>query len=160
MKKRSINLKRVNEIIDIEQLAATRHVRNVNELHEESRTLGEKISDKMAEFAGSWTFIIIFGSIIILWVLLNSLQLLLKPFDQFPFILLNLLLSCIAALQAPVIMMSQNRQEAKDRIRAEHDYEINLKAEIMIEEIFNRIKKIEENQVFIARQFEEEQKIK
>lgn len=96
------------------------------------RTFGERIADKVAAFGGSWTFIIIFLSILIGWVILNSIILLNRSFDPYPYILLNLFLSMLAAIQAPIIMMSQNRQEAKDRQHAEHDYEINLKAELEI----------------------------
>lgn len=95
-------------------------------------TIGEKLSDKIAAFGGSWTFIITFFSILIIWIAINSVILLTKVFDPYPFILLNLILSCLAAIQAPIIMMSQNRQEEKDRRRSEHDYKINLKAELEI----------------------------
>ena len=95
-------------------------------------TFGEKIADKVASFGGSWSFIIIFFSFIIIWMMINIWILVTKPFDPFPFILLNLILSCLAAIQAPIIMMSQNRQEQKDRQRGEHDYKINLKAELEI----------------------------
>src|SRR5262249_19854733 len=95
--------------------------RNLNTEFDRELTFGEHLSDKVAEFGGSWKFIISFGLVLTLWIILNSLVALWRPFDPFPFILLNLVLSCVAALQAPVIMMSQNRQEAKDRLRAEHD---------------------------------------
>jgi uncharacterized membrane protein len=137
---------KVKEVESIAELATMRHSRNINELHADNLTLGDRIADKLADFAGSWTFIISFLSILFGWLLLNSIQLFFRPFDPFPFILMNLILSCIAALQAPVIMMSQNRQEKKDRLRAEHDYEINLKAEILIEEILKRLEKLENNQ--------------
>jgi uncharacterized membrane protein len=95
-------------------------------------TLGERVSDRVADFGGSWAFLGVFAGVLVAWVLVNSLTVLWRPFDPFPFILLNLLLSCLAAVQAPIIMMSQNRQEAKDRLRAEHDYRVNLKAELEI----------------------------
>ncbi|AEI49075.1 protein of unknown function DUF1003 [Runella slithyformis DSM 19594] len=95
-------------------------------------TFGERLADKIAEFGGSWTFIISFGFFILVWITANVWLLLNKGFDPYPFILLNLILSCLAALQAPVIMMSQNRQEQKDRERAKNDYEINLRAELEI----------------------------
>ncbi len=98
-------------------------------------TLGERWADKVAEFGGSWTFIILFMIMVIVWIGLNSWLLFFQPFDPYPYIFLNLVLSCIAALQAPIIMMSQNRQEAKDRIRAEKDYHINLRAEHEIQEM-------------------------
>jgi uncharacterized membrane protein len=113
--------------------------KDVNTEFNKNFTLGQKIADKVAAFGGSWRFIIIFGCVIFIWISINSVLLLLRPFDPFPFILLNLILSCIAAIQAPVIMMSQNRQEAKDRLRGEHDYEINLKAELEIRHISEKM---------------------
>lgn len=104
-------------------------------------TFGMRAADAVAKFAGSWTFIIIFVVAIASWMLIN-IVFLLKPFDPYPFILLNLILSCVAALQAPVIMMSQNRQEKKDRERATSDYMVNLKTELIIEDIYNKIDKI------------------
>ncbi|MEI8046463.1 MAG: DUF1003 domain-containing protein [Bacteroidota bacterium] len=101
--------------------------------------IGEKISDKVASFGGSWKFIISFSSLLVVWIIINSLVLLFKPFDPFPFILLNLILSCVAAMQAPIIMMSQNRQEKKDRIRSENDYKINLKSEIEIRTLHEKV---------------------
>ncbi|HVE56171.1 MAG TPA: DUF1003 domain-containing protein, partial [Pyrinomonadaceae bacterium] len=106
--------------------------RNLNRDADDKRTFGQRIADKVAAFGGSWTFIIIFGTVLIAWVVLNSAILMSRAFDPYPYILLNLFLSMLAAIQAPVIMMSQNRQEAKDRQNAEHDYEINLKAELEI----------------------------
>ncbi|OGD25993.1 MAG: hypothetical protein A2V57_10415 [Candidatus Aminicenantes bacterium RBG_19FT_COMBO_65_30] len=113
--------------------------RNVNMEFEEKRTVGQRIADRLATFGGSWKFIIIFMSVLFGWIVLNSIVLITHRFDPFPFILLNLILSCLAALQAPVIMMSQNRQEAKDRLRAQHDYQINLKAEIEIRGLHEKI---------------------
>ena len=102
-------------------------------------TVGQKMADKIATFGGSWTFIIAFFSFILLWIGVNIWILTTKPFDPFPFILLNLILSCLASIQAPIIMMSQNRQEQKDRQRAEHDYKINLKAELEIKLLSEKI---------------------
>lgn len=99
---------------------------------EEKLTMGQKIADKTASFGGSWTFIIIFFSFLLIWFLINIWVLYDKPFDPYPFILLNLILSSLAAIQAPIIMMSQNRQDDKDRKRSEQDYKINLKAELEI----------------------------
>jgi uncharacterized membrane protein len=113
--------------------------RNVNREFEEKRTVGQRLADRLAAFGGSWEFIIIFMSVLFGWIVLNSVVLITRRFDPFPFILLNLILSCLAALQAPVIMMSQNRQEAKDRLRAQHDYQINLKAEIEIRGLHEKI---------------------
>ena len=106
---------------------------------EASLTIGQKLADKIASFGGSWTFIIFFFSFIVIWITLNIWVLLWQPFDPFPFILLNLILSCLAAIQAPIIMMSQNRQEEKDRSRSEYDYKINLKAELEIRLLHEKI---------------------
>lgn len=102
-------------------------------------TVGQKLSDKLAEFGGSWTFIMSFGGFMALWIMLNVLVLVNRGFDPYPFILLNLILSCLASLQAPVIMMSQNRQESRDRKRAENDYKINLKAELEIRHLHDKM---------------------
>ena len=101
-------------------------------------TLGQRAADTIAKFAGSWAFIFSFTGILIVWMVVNVL-LASKAFDPYPFILLNLVLSCVAAIQAPLIMMSQNRQEEKDRRRAEKDYKVNLKTEIMIEDLYDKI---------------------
>ena len=106
---------------------------------EKKLTFGEKLADKVASFGGSWTFIIIFFSFLLAWISVNIWWFRNKGFDPYPFILLNLFLSCLAAIQAPIIMMSQNRQEAKDRKRAEHDYKVNLKAEVEIRLLHEKI---------------------
>src|SRR5262245_10084152 len=98
-------------------------------------TRGERIAAKVAEFGGTWRFILIFAGVLVAWIVVNSAILLRHPFDPYPYILLNLVLSCLAAIQAPIIMMSQNRQEARDRMRAEHDYQVNLKAELEIRQL-------------------------
>jgi uncharacterized membrane protein len=108
---------------------------NINAEFEQHLTTGEWIADRVAEFGGSWKFIILFGVVMLVWILLNAILLAARPFDPYPFILLNLVLSCLAAIQAPVIMMSQNRQESKDRARADHDYRVNLKAELEIRHV-------------------------
>lgn len=102
-------------------------------------TLSQSLADKVAAFGGSWRFIIFFSVVIVVWIALNSWALLQKPFDPYPFILLNLLLSCVAAIQAPIIMMSQNRQEEKDRERSKNDYMINLKSEMEIRMLHEKI---------------------
>lgn len=102
-------------------------------------TFGQKIADRVAAFGGSWTFIITFFTFILIWMIINIWFLVSNPFDPYPFILLNLILSCLAAIQAPIIMMSQNRQEQKDRQRGEHDYKINLKAELEIKLLSEKI---------------------
>jgi uncharacterized membrane protein len=115
--------------------------KNVQRRSRESLTMGERVADKVAKTAGSWAFIFSFCGILAVWVICNAI-LLTKPFDPYPFILLNLFLSCLAALQAPVIMMSQNRQEEKDRIRAENDYRVNLKSEIIIEDLHEKLDRL------------------
>lgn len=104
------------------------------------------MADKMADFAGSWTFIISFILILLAWISLNSWVVLFTPYDPYPFILLNLVLSCIAALQAPIIMMSQKRQESKDRLRSQQDYEVDVKAERLIETILKEIEIVKHQQ--------------
>lgn len=112
---------------------------NIKENKSKPLTTGDRIADKVASFGGSWTFIISFFIFLLVWMFLNFWMLHNKGFDPYPFILLNLILSCLAAIQAPIIMMSQNRQEDKDRDRAEHDYKINLKAELEIKLLSEKI---------------------
>ncbi len=112
---------------------------NIEDELEETLTFGQRVADHIATFGGSWTFIISFFTFILFWMAINIYLLASKPFDPYPFILLNLILSCLAAIQAPIIMMSQNRQEHKDRIRSEHDYKINLKAELEIQLINEKV---------------------
>ena len=106
---------------------------------EDQSSFGERAADKVAAFGGSWTFILGFGAVLFVWMMLNITGLLFQAFDPYPFILLNLVLSSLAAIQAPVIMMSQRRQETKDRLRAENDYRINLKAELEIRQLHEKI---------------------
>jgi uncharacterized membrane protein len=113
--------------------------KNINIEFEQKLTYGERLSDSLTEFGGSWRFILIFAIILVLWIAMNSAVLLIKPFDPYPFIFLNLVLSCLAALQAPIIIMSQKRLEAKDRLRSEHDYIINLKAELEIRHLHEKV---------------------
>ncbi len=122
-----------------DELLRTQVSRNVNEEEEEMMTLGERVADKVASFGGSWTFISIFGVVMLIWVLLNTSALFRNHFDPYPYILLNLFLSMTAAIQAPVIMMSQNRQSAKDRLRTEMDYQVNLKAEMEVAHLHRKI---------------------
>jgi len=112
---------------------------NIDAQFERELTFGERLADRIADVGGSWTFILGFGGFLLVWIVVNSAVLLLRPFDPYPFILLNLVLSCLAAIQAPVIMMSQNRQEAKDRLRSENDYRVNLKAELEIRHLHEKI---------------------
>lgn len=112
---------------------------NIDAEFEQKWTLGERMADHIATFGGSWSFLVLFGVFLALWVGMNSLVLVSRPLDPYPFIFLNLILSCLAAIQAPVIMMSQNRQEAKDRLRSQHDYQINLKAELEIRHLHEKV---------------------
>ena len=112
---------------------------NIEEQWEDKRTIGEQIADVVADFGGSWGFIIIFFGILVVWMALNVWMAARGAFDPYPFILLNLVLSCLAAVQAPIIMMSQKRQEEKDRLRAENDYQVNLKAELEIRHLHEKI---------------------
>jgi uncharacterized membrane protein len=123
-------------------LVSTRVTRNINAVMEEKATLGQRIADKVASFGGSWTFIIIYTSFLVFWMGLNSYVLVRygANFDPFPYILLNLMLSMTAALQAPIIMMSQNRAAYKDRLAAEQDFKVNLKSELLLEELMRRTK--------------------
>lgn len=123
----------------------------------EKYTLGQRAADSIAKFAGSWAFIFSFSGVLILWMVVNVL-LAAGAFDPYPFILLNLVLSCVAAIQAPLIMMSQNRQEEKDRRRAENDYKVNLKTEIMIEDLYDKVNTILAKQSALERQIREDRK--
>jgi uncharacterized membrane protein len=131
----SVLEKEVLQAIEKNQLLSV----NIEPEIQDKLTTGQRIADKIAAFGGSWTFIFIFFSFILGWMVINVVLLIDHSFDPFPFILLNLILSCLAAIQAPVIMMSQNRQEQKDRIRSEHDYKINLKAELEIQLLHEKI---------------------
>lgn len=152
------NKKLVNEIISdvkhdmsnediISLLADSRISANPDR---EKYTFGQRAADKIAKFAGSWAFIFSFSALLILWMVGNVI-LAKRAFDPYPFILLNLVLSCVAALQAPLIMMSQNRQEEKDRRRAENDYKVNLKTEIMIEDIHGKMNRILARQAILMK---------
>lgn len=134
---------------EIDQLIHSSRSKNINKLQEEQLTFGDKVADKLADFAGSWKFIISFLVIIVIWISINSWVLLFSPYDPYPFILLNLILSCIAALQAPIIMMSQKRQETKDRIRSEHDYDVDVKTETLVEHLVKELRELKSQQVLI-----------
>ena len=112
---------------------------DISKQFEKKLTFGERLSDHIASFGGSWRFIILFGAVLFGWIILNAIFLLNRGFDPYPFILLNLILSCLAAIQAPIIMMSQNRAESRDRLRAENDYKVNLKAELEIRHLHEKI---------------------
>ena len=130
---------------------------SVNPEKEKKLTLGQRAADAIARFAGSWAFIFSFTGVLILWMAANVL-LAAGAFDPYPFILLNLVLSCVAAIQAPLIMMSQNRQEEKDRRRAENDYKVNLKTEIMIEDLYDKVNAILARQSALEKQLQEKEK--
>jgi uncharacterized membrane protein len=142
----------------ITRIAKRVHVsRNINRAFEERLTFGERLADRVASFGGSWTFILCFAGFLVLWALLNSFVLLDRlVFDRYPYVFLNLLLSMVAAIQAPLIMMSQNRQAARDRMQAGHDYEVNLKAELEIMQLHEKIDemRISEMARLMARQEE------
>lgn len=113
--------------------------KNVNQEIEEQLSVGDRLADRIAEFGGSWGFILAFGAFLFLWMGLNSVQLWIRPIDEYPYIFLNLVLSTLAAIQAPVIMMSQNRAQKKDRLKAELDYQVNLKSELMLQELHDKV---------------------
>lgn len=139
-----------SERVVIDYIAKKRHIsRNVLREHEERLTFGERLADRVASFGGSWPFIILFMSLLLIWVGINSFILARwnSSFDPYPYILLNLVLSMIASLQAPVIMMSQNRHSEKDRIDAAHDYEVNLKAELEIMSLHRKLDAVREEQL-------------
>ena len=125
----------------------------------EKYTLGQRAADAIAKFAGSWAFIFSFAGVLLLWMVVNTI-LAADAFDPFPFILLNLVLSCVAAIQAPLIMMSQNRQEEKDRRRAENDYKVNLKTEIMIEDLHDKVNAILAKQSALEKKLQEQEETK
>ena len=122
----------------------------------EKYTLGQRAADAIAKFAGSWAFIFSFTGVLLLWMVVNTI-LAADAFDPFPFILLNLVPSCVAAIQAPLIMMSQNRQEEKDRRRAENDYKVNLKTEIMIEDLYDKVNAILAKQSVLEKKLQEQE---
>ena len=161
MKKGKERAKIIKELLDItdkeftdeeliQQLTMTEIVENNSN---EKTTFGQKAADAVAKFAGSWAFIFSFIAVMVIWMIVHVV-LSTKAFDAYPFILLNLVLSCIAAVQAPLIMMSQNRQEVKDRKRAENDYKINLKNELIIDDLHKKIELILENQKKILKELD------
>ena len=129
--------------LDLEVIASLKEqetlTENLNLAFEKDLTFGERVADHVATFGGSWTFILIFFGFLVLWIVVNAAFILTRPFDPFPYILLNLILSCLAAIQAPIILMSQNRLEARDRMRSENDYQVNLKAELEIRHLHEKI---------------------
>lgn len=128
----------------------------INVDKEENRTIGEKVSDKLAEVAGSWTFIMIFVLFLIFWIVLNVIAM--QAVDPYPFILLNLVLSCISAIQAPIIMMSQNREAKKEKIKSNNEYKTTLKNELILEELHRKIDEILKNEKTILEYIDKEKK--
>ena len=146
-----------HDMTDEEVLALLADSRvSVNPAEEKEKyTLGQRAADAIARFAGSWAFIFSFTGVLILWMIVNA-ALAARAFDPYPFILLNLVLSCVAAIQAPLIMMSQNRQEEKDRRHAENDYKVNLKTEIMIEDLYDKVNAILAKQAAMEKRMAEQ----
>jgi uncharacterized membrane protein len=151
---KSLFLEKMNSLTKREQelirsiVQRTHVTRNTNKEFDDQLTFGQRMADRVAAFGGSWTFIIIFGLILVAWVVLNSIILAKRSaaFDPYPYILLNLFLSMMASVQAPIIMMSQNRQSAKDRLDAAHDYEVNLKAELEIASLHAKMDELRDKQ--------------
>jgi uncharacterized membrane protein len=129
----------IQRLRSADELLSRLQIRNVNELADERMRVGERVADLVARFGGSWTFIICFGLFLVGWAVVNSVILVARPPDPYPYIFLNLILSCVAALQAPIIMMSQNRQAAKDRLQADQDFQVNVKAEFAIQQLHRKI---------------------
>lgn len=139
----------------ISRIAHRLHIAtNVNASFDEQSTFGDRLSDRISAFGGSWPFLILFGTVLACWIGVNSVLLEQRAFDPYPYILLNLVLSMLAAIQAPIIMMSQNRQAAKDRLAAAHDYEVNLKAEIEIMGLHDKLDELRQQHIakFLERQ--------
>lgn len=143
----SSRMKKLNQIVADAIQEESLLTENLSKHILENPKLGEIIADKVASFGGSWKFIVWFWALLIVWVIINSIAVFQKHFDPYPFTLMNVVLSCIAALQAPIIMMSQNRSEAKDRKRAENEYLINLKAEIEIRNLNKKLDLLMDDQL-------------
>lgn len=135
----------INEEL-IHELISGKVSKNINETDYKNSTLGQRAADKIAAFGGSWAFIISFGAVLVIWIIGNAVILSDRAFDPYPFVFLNLILSCLAAIQAPIIMMSQNRQSEKDRLTAANDYLVNLKSEIIVEDLHHKIDVLLEQQ--------------
>jgi uncharacterized membrane protein len=147
----------IHRLRTADELLARVQLKNINEVIDEQMTFGEKIADLVARFGGSWTFIISFCGFLLLWMAVNTAYFFTSAPDPFPYIFLNLILSCIAALQAPVIMMSQNRQAIKDRLQADQDFQINIKAEFAIQQIHRKLDELRSGLIHHRRNMELEQ---
>lgn len=148
------------EVELIRRIVERSHIaHDINKEFDTQLTFGQRVADKVAAFGGSWPFIIIFASILVIWIILNSVILakINATFDPYPYILLNLFLSMLAAIQAPVIMMSQNRMSKKDRLDAAHDYEVNLKAELEISSLHEKLDELREKQWSALVEMQQEQ---
>lgn len=141
---------------EVSELLLHRKAADINALHDEKLTLGDRMADSLANAAGSWPFIGAFLAFIFLWMALNVAAAF-QHWDPYPFILLNLLLSCVAALQAPVIMMSQSRLETRDRLRAENDYEVNVKAELLLEHLTEEVESLKRGLVSLGARTEQDE---
>jgi uncharacterized membrane protein len=139
------NVSESPENLTIEELINQRVTKNINEVRNEKLSFGDRFADRIASFAGSWKFIGIFFFILIFWMLFNTLILIFVPFDPFPFTLLNLMLGVVSSMQAPIIMMSQNRQEERNQLMAEQNYKVDLKQEVLLEEIYQKVNKLEDD---------------
>lgn len=138
----------------IHELIRGKRSLDINKELSNTLTTGERMADKIAQFAGSWSFLFFFGGIVVLWAVINSYLIFEKPMDPFPYVFLNLILGCIASIQAPIIMMSQNRESQKDRLRSENDYLINLKSEIILEDLHMKIDEIIRDQGLLKKELE------
>jgi len=138
----------------IHELIKGKRSLNINKELCKTLTLGERMADRIAGFAGSWSFLALFGCVILVWSIVNSKLVLENPLDPFPYVFLNLILGCIASIQAPIIMMSQNRESQKDRLRSENDYLINLKSEIILEDLHIKIDEIIKEQGLLKKELE------
>ena len=153
LKNKELNVQDEQELLDL--LVDQPISIDVDKLEDSTMTFGDRVADKVSEIAGSWFFIIMFILFLLIWIVINTMILTSgKEIDPYPFILLNLVLSCIAAIQAPIIMMSQNRQAKKDSIRNQNDYRIDLKSELILEELHDKIDIILKNQKEIMKKLE------
>lgn len=144
----------------VHELLSGKVSKDINNVHDENLSYGQKTADKIASFGGSWTFIIGFLAVLLLWIVINTIILVSRPFDPYPFVFLNLVLSCLAAIQAPIIMMSQNRQTEKDRLTANNDYLVNLKSELIIEDLHYKLDEVIETKNEISNLKEEIKELK
>ncbi len=151
------HIEKLHQIVKESLLAEELIVHNLLHPPAEVLTKGQTISDKVAQFGGSWRFIGFFGLVLLVWITFNAVSIVQLRFDPYPFILMNLILSCIAALQAPIIMMSQNRKEEKDRIMSENDYMINLKSEMQIHSLHDKMNLLLEEQIVTLFAIQEKQ---